>query len=471
MLPSIPNGMSQSYAAARGTLTAINNSSVATCGMSLTELERSVSQSENSNTLSMSEFAEQFSDMKIFSVAAGLEEDFTAKSLIGGVCGLMKDITSGALLQEFLDAINAIERAIMDRACDQLAQLIAAATEALSVFDELVAGIAAVAKSIAQLAQDIMNKVSKVMMMIGSVLEHFTMFSDCFEAAAVHNPDVAQAYDLATDLAADLKAGTIPRGQLPFAIREQTRKQNQFATRINEAKEKMPQGASRDKLEEYMARYDEKQQSEDDKLNDGGLGNVGNDTPDATVDPVVDHDYEADTWFARQATWQWQDNNSVAISVDSPMERGVIEHDALSRTSWQGELAFNIASEATHRFAAGMILGTLENGNYLCILKRGTSGLARFEFAPNTLLAPSGYEPETDHSSEQVFQTWAETKGVAMRLVADDTFFTVHAADIDVPDKFDTLQIARAQLKTQNVGFISLGKGIAFHIVSRSDEA
>ena len=59
-----------------------------------------------------------------------------------------------------------------------------------------------------------------------------------------------------------------------------------------------------------------------------------------------------------------------------------------------------------------------------------------------------------------------------MRLVADDTYFTVYAADIDDTadtNKFDMLQVPRATLTTQNVGFIALGQGIAFHIVERTD--
>ena len=154
------------------------------------------------------------------------------------------------------------------------------------------------------------------------------------------------------------------------------------------------------------------------------------------------------------------------------MQKGILEYEDLSRTTWQGHLNFNIASQATHRYAAGLVLGTLANGNYVGIVKRGTTGLALFEFEPNTLNTPITYEPETDHGSEQVFETWADTKAVAMRLVADDTYFTVYAADIDDTadtNKFDMLQVPRATLTTQNVGFIALGQGIAFHIVERTD--
>ncbi len=97
-------------------------------------------------------------------------------------------------------------------------------------------------------------------------------------------------------------------------------------------------------------------------------------------------------------------------------------------------------------------------------------GLALFEFEPKTLNSPIAYDPATDHGSGHVFETWADTKAVEMRLVADDTYFTVYAADVEDTSKFDMLQVSRSSLVTQNVGFIALGQGIAFHIVGREDD-
>tara|TARA_B100000700_G_scaffold311500_2_gene393624 strand:+ start:86906 stop:88333 length:1428 start_codon:yes stop_codon:yes gene_type:complete len=472
MLPSIPNGMAQSYATAKAKLDSINNLSVSTCGVSLSSLRNMVAASEQANSLKMTTFADQFSDMKLYSAASGMEEDAEAKRTIGGVGRLLKDITSGKFSQELLDSIDSIEGAVRNGQCALLSGLISAARSALDFFDELVDGTSRVNDGLSQLGKDIMEKVSKIMMMIGGALEGFTPFSDCFEVAAVHSPSVGESYNIATDLAADLRSGTVPKARLPLKIRENTRKQNLFSERVIAAQDQMPIGRSRDTLEDYMAAYEVQQKEEDDKNADGGLGNVGTETPDPIVDPVVEHDYESDKWTPRLAEWQWNDNNSVAISLRSRMQKGILEYEDLSRTTWQGHLNFNIASQATHRYAAGLVLGTLANGNYVGIVKRGTTGLALFEFEPNTLNTPITYEPETDHGSEQVFETWADTKAVAMRLVADDTYFTVYAADIDDTadtNKFDMLQVPRATLTTQNVGFIALGQGIAFHIVERTD--
>lgn len=471
MLPSIPNGMSQSYATAKARIDAVNGLSVSTCGVSLSGLRSLVDASEQANKVKMTSFADNFSDMKLYAAASGMEEDFEAKRTVGGICWLLKDLTSGEFLQELLDAIGDVEDAVRNGLCAQLGSLINAAQNALSAFDELLDGASRVNSSLSQLGKDIMERVSKIMMMIGGALDSFTPFSDCFEAAAVHSPSVGESYDVATDLAADLKSGTVPRSQLPFKIRENTRKQNAFGSSVTAAQNQMPIGRSRNTLEEYMTKYDDKQQTEDNKGADGGLGNVGNETPDLLVDPTVEHNYEVAKWLPRLATWQWNDNNSVAISVHSPMQKGIMEYDDLSRTTWKGHFKFNIASEATHRRAAGLVLGTLENGNYIGVVKRGTTGLSIFEFEPSTLNTPVTYEPATDHGSGQVFETWADTKAVEMRLIADDTFFTVYSADLEDTSKFDMLQIARADLVTQNVGFIALGQGISFHIVERVDES
>lgn len=470
MLPSIPNGMAQGYATAKAKLQSIAGLSESNCGVSLANLQERVEVSERANALKMTVFADQFSDMKLYSAAAGMEEDAEAKRTIGGVCGLLKDITSGALMKELLDAVDNLEDGVRGSQCSLLGSLIQAVIDALSDLDELLDGATKVNDSLSQLAKDIMTKVSKIMMMIGGALDTFSPFSDCFEAAAVHSPSIGESYDIATDLAADLKSGTIPRSQIPFKIRESTRKQHTFSTSISSAQNQMPIGKSRTTFESYMSAYSVKQQQADDQSLGGGLGNVGNSEPDALVDPTVSYNYEADRWTPRLAEWQWRDNNSVAITVRSPMQRGVIEYEDLSRPSWRGNLTFNMASEATHRYAAGLVLGKLSNGNYIGVVKRGTTGLALFEFEPKTLNSPVTYDPATDHGSGHVFETWADTKAVEMRLVADDTYFTVYAADVEDTSKFDMLQVARSSLVTQNVGFIALGQGIAFHIVEREDD-
>ena len=170
MLPSIPNGMAQSYATAKAKLNAINQLSVSRCGVSLSSLSNLITASEQANALSMSTFADQFSDMKLYTAAAGMEEDYEAKRTIGGVCGLLKDITSGEFMQELLDAVDGIEEAVMNGQCHLLSGLINAASVALAAFDELLDGASRVNDSLSQLAKDIMEKVSKIMMMIARLL-------------------------------------------------------------------------------------------------------------------------------------------------------------------------------------------------------------------------------------------------------------------------------------------------------------
>lgn len=464
-LAPLPNGAAQTFTSARQRVGVIVTEAQDRCGHDLSSLATAVSSAEGTVLSALSSFGASFTEIKTYATASSATDVQDVDEFVGGLCRLMREAADGTLFVGLLDAILDLEDTLGINGglpnCSLVHTLRDAVDAVLSELSGLVSSLNVVANQLKTLLTNLTQRISQLMMMVGGEMGILNAMTDCFAAAAVYNSDVAKMYNTVDMLQTGLSDGTISNNQLAFFLKTQAREHISFDSGMAAIKSGLTATALEEAISGYVAAKAARNAP----------------APEAPAEPETGYtdlppayDFSADRWIERVSDWEWQDTNSLQLAATTPRDDGVVLYDDISRPNWQGTLDIVLQSLEDHRRAAGLILGRNAEGQFFGILKRGSNGLGTYVFDTTTLETPVGYEPSEDHSSAQTFDAWIDIPGVELKLVADDTYLTVMAREVQSDVAYDMLQVARADLATIEIGLITLGEGMQFHLRNRTDD-
>lgn len=463
-MTALPNGLLQSYNTALTKLSPLQAMAEARSNEGVSNvysLRSAVSSGSTAAQSQMTIFAAGFKDMKTYAMASCASEDLDVDNVIGGTCSLLKACANGKILNDLISRVDQLAQALITGTVEAvnalISQLYSDAENALS----LVTTISEFTRWLSEHFRYQMDSFAKFLMLAGNNLNGVVnALTDCFAAASIYDPESATMFNVASALSADLASGTLPVKDAQAALRSRLRTENNFSGKITSNINDMSSSFGRDALRGSVETYKQAKNTPVEKPT----------PPSEYIDPISTYRFDEDNWDNQIAEWAWQDNNTVQIDpITSLRKEGILVYNAISNAQWQGTLVVNLQSLSTGRKAAGLVLGRNANGQRVGVVKRGTTGLGLFTFEQDSLVVPTNYTPIEDHTSGLSFDAWIDITGVQLRLMADETHFTITAQEFGTTDPVDLLQVVRADLAMIEIGLITLDEEMKFHFQLRED--
>ncbi|TMP46323.1 hypothetical protein CWB96_00380 [Pseudoalteromonas citrea] len=431
-----------------------------TCGNAAAQqksmLSSSISHSIANMRSKMEIFSTTFSGLITQTRALNLAEDPPIYYFLSGIHRVFLGFSSSHYFAEMhsqADTLSTLNQ------CNDITNAYQAISNELSnhhlVLDEMITFI----QQVDALLSGAMQEYASLSMDIGhSLSSPLPTFEQGYATAAIYNDDMKRKYEVIKELKNNLQDDAITLAMIAPWTARKIRESLKIAQTIEQYAEQM---STTTKHRLYEAIELLNTEYPHDTTHNEPQTNPHNDQ--------LNLNFSEQSWRATRAEWQWESTNTVRISNDSYYDRGVIFYNNISFETWRGTLVVHLSSAAQHGYSAGLALGYLENGELLSVIKRSKSGLSTLEINPSTLITPSNFIPTTDHSSQHVFDNWADTLGIEMKLIFREADITVMAREINSQGEWDTLTVNPSALTSINIGLIALGADITFSMQARID--
>ncbi|USD31112.1 hypothetical protein J8Z24_21625 (plasmid) [Pseudoalteromonas sp. SCSIO 43201] len=365
---------------------------------------------------------------------------------IGGMSRLFASIANGEYFEPLRAPLFELTQ-LSD--CNAIASQLSNIRNTLYSLKNIAQELLDFAKIVNELLSTAMQHLAQLMMEIGQLTEPNSPFEHCFTAVATYSQDIKQNYFNIQQLQAGLEDGSIDDEDIGLWATNKARHASQLSERLIESKQALS-GPAQQKLETEIERF------------------VANNSVQPN-EPIPSVDFSSQSWRALRGEWQWLGENEVVLSDSSYYRRGYYLYNDINDPDWRGSLTVHLKSTALHRYAAGFCLGYDHEEQLISIVKRGIGGVMSVAVDQVTFNTPTNYVPLEDNSSGQSFQTWSEIEGVELKLISDDSGFSVLAREVNTDTPWDQLHFDRAEFAELELGLITFGQEIQFELISRVD--